>query len=39
MCYSMGYYRGLKCAVVWDTIGASSAVVLDVTGDGLGASQ
>ncbi len=30
---------GRPCAVVWDTTGASSAVVSDVTGDGLGASQ
>ncbi len=30
---------GGPCAVVWDATGASSAVVSDVTGDGLGASQ
>jgi hypothetical protein len=34
---SMGYYRGHKCAVVWDATGDSSAVVSNVIGDGLGA--
>jgi hypothetical protein len=35
----MAYYRGLKCAVIWDITGFKCAVVWDVTGDGLGASQ
>ena len=33
---SMGYYRGLKCTIVWDITIASSVVVSDVIRDGLG---